>query len=585
MAAVKHAGTFDRYALRGFARCFPAPVRAVGLALALLLPALAAAQNTPPKPTLTVEARDASVLMKGSVTSDGGSPILRWEYQKKTTGSFGVSWTRIPYNDANTLNYIVSDLSNDTTYTFRARAVNANGEGLTSDEKTATPVVFPSKKAATPTIGTVGAVSSSGTLSVPWSWSDNECAIEGYRIQYRKSSEPHWRAAPNTARGGQYHIDLVSPEQYTFSTTTIIGPKTIGTGSGEDGVSLDRGVAYDVRIRVTPAGGKCNDFSEYSSTASSPAQNRAPTVASAIADQTVTVSGTTEVALGSVFSDPDNDALTLSASSGATHKATVSISGTTLTINGVAAGTTTITVTASDGNLSVSDTFNVKVNGAPTVASAIADQTVAVGGTTTVALGSVFSDPNDDTLTLTASSSATGTATVAINNNTLTITGVVVGTATITVTASDGSLSVSDTFEVTVTAQPVPNRAPVVAEAIADQSVMVDETTTVALASVFSDPDGDTLTLTASSGATDKATVSLSGTTLTITGIAAGTATITVTASDGSLSVTDTFDITVTTPPPPNRAPVVAERDSGPDGDGGRYDDGGAGLGVQRSGR
>ena len=277
--------------------------------------------------------------------------------------------------------------------------------------------------------------------------------------------------------------------------------------------------------------------------------NRAPVVANAIEDQTVAVDATATVALGSVFSDPDGDTLTLSASTSSAGTATVSLSGTTLSIEGVAAGTATVTVTASDpGGLEISTSFVVTVpNRAPVVANAIEDQTVAVDATETVALGSVFGDPDGDTLTLSASTSSAGTATVSLSGTTLSLTGVAAGTATVTVTASDpDGLEISTSFVVTV-----PNRAPVVANAIEDQTVAVDATETVALGSVFSDPDADTLTLSASTSSAGTATVSLSGTTLSLTGVAAGTATVTVTASDpDGLEISTSFVVTVTDPAP-----------------------------------
>ena len=71
-----------------------------------------------------------------------------------------------------------------------------------------------------------------------------------------------------------------------------------------------------------------------------------------------------------MFSDADNDALTITASSSDNGKATVSVAsdGSTLTLTGVAEGTATITVTADDGNGGnrFSDTFHRDggVNGA-----------------------------------------------------------------------------------------------------------------------------------------------------------------------------------------------------------------------------
>ena len=290
----------------------------------------------------------------------------------------------------------------------------------------------------------------------------------------------------------------------------------------------------------------------------------APAVASSIADIGSLIAGTSqEVALTSVFSDADNDTLTLSASSSATAVATVSVAtdSSKLTITGVAEGTATITVTArdSDGN-SVSDAFDVtvvKVNSAPTVASAIDDVTIVnESGTSEVSLSGVFTDADSDSLTVTTSSSDEKVATVSVSTDqaALTVTAKKRGTATITVTAKDGNGgSVEDSFTVTVKA------APVVASAIADVSELaVDATHEVSLSGVFSDADADSLTVTAGSSKDAVATVSVAAdqSGLTLTGKAAGTATITVTAqdSDGN-SASDAFDVTVIKA---NSAPTVA---------------------------
>ena len=77
----------------------------------------------------------------------------------------------------------------------------------------------------------------------------------------------------------------------------------------------------------------------------------------------------------------------------------------------------------------------------------------------------------------------------------------------------------------------------------------------LALQTAFSDPDGDTLTYSASSSDTGVATTSVSGSSLTITPVAAGTATVTVTATDpGSLTATQSISVTVIQP---NRAPTA----------------------------
>ena len=87
--------------------------------------------------------------------------------------------------------------------------------------------------------------------------------------------------------------------------------------------------------------------------------NRPPTVASAIGDLSdLTAGDTRDVSVSGVFSDLDGDALTITAGSSDDAVATVVVSAdqSTLTLTGVAEGTTTITVTAEDsGGDRVSD--------------------------------------------------------------------------------------------------------------------------------------------------------------------------------------------------------------------------------------
>ena len=286
-------------------------------------------------------------------------------------------------------------------------------------------------------------------------------------------------------------------------------------------------------------------------------QNRSPVAQGTIPAQTLTAGGSaTTVNVSSYFSDPDADALTYKASSNNTAVVTVSTLGSTVSITPVAVGSATITVTASDGALTATQTFTATVNAAnraPAAVGTIPAQTLTAGGTAaTVNVSSNFSDPDGDTLTYTATSSDTTVASVSVTSVTLTITPKTAGTATITVTASDGSLTATQTLTATVNAA---NRAPVAVGTIPAQTLTVGgSAATVNVSSKFSDPDGDTLTYTASSNDTAVATVSTAGATVTITPVAAGSATITATASDGSLTATQTFTATVTAA---NRAPVA----------------------------
>jgi len=304
----------------------------------------------------------------------------------------------------------------------------------------------------------------------------------------------------------------------------------------------------------------------------------APDVASPIADvDDLVVDATQDVSLSGTFSDADGDSLTITAASSDEAKATVTVAAdhSKLTLTGVAVGTATVTVTArdSDGN-TATDSFDVTVNApaqpepvvivipqtpqqnsqpqklanrAPTVANPVADATIDnESGTHEASLSGVFSDPDSDDLTITAASSDTSKATVAVasDHSSLTVSAKSRGTATITVTANDGNGgSVDDSFTVTV------KSAPVAASSIADVSALeVDATQEVSLSGVFSDADGDSLTITAASSDEGKVTVSVvsDGSKLTITGVAQGTATISVTARDsGGNTATDAFDVTV----------------------------------------
>ena len=68
--------------------------------------------------------------------SDGGTPILRYEYRlKEGRGAFG-EWIPIPDSapeEVNATGYTVGDLGNGTVYVFEMRAVNLVGEGRVSE--------------------------------------------------------------------------------------------------------------------------------------------------------------------------------------------------------------------------------------------------------------------------------------------------------------------------------------------------------------------------------------------------------------------------------------------------------------------
>ena len=332
------------------------------------------------------------------------------------------------------------------------------------------------------------------------------------------------------------------------SDTSVVSVSVSGTQ-----VTITRVGVGSATVTVTASDGELTASQTISVTVNA---NRAPIVVGPISSYGLLVGGRSARVDGSShFNDPDNNTLTYTASSSDTDVATVSVSGRYISITPVLVGSATITVTASDGELTATKTSSVTVttapgaNRAPIVVGTIPAQTLLFGGSpVTVDVSSNFSDPDNHTLTYTVTSSSTSVATVSVSGSQVTITAVASGSATITVTASDGELTVSQTISVTVT-----NRAPVAVGTIDDQTLTVGgSSATIDVSGNFNDPDNDTLTYTASSSNTSVATLSMSGSEITITAAGKGSATITVTASDGELTVSQTISVTVT-----NRAPVA----------------------------
>ena len=281
--------------------------------------------------------------------------------------------------------------------------------------------------------------------------------------------------------------------------------------------------------------------------------NRSPEPVGTIPDETVEVGDPVTVDLSSYFTDPDGDPLSYTARSSNTRVATVSVSGSTVTITAVARGTADITITATDPEgLSATQTFESTVpNRRPEPVGTIPDETIDVDEELTVDLSSYFTDPDGDDLTYTASSSRTNVARVSVSGSALTITARAAGRATITITARDPE-GLTASQRATVTVQQ-PNRAPQPVGAIPAQTLDLNATRSINVSQYFTDPDGDQLTYGTTSSNTSVATVTVLGSTVTITARAPGSATITITARDPEgLTATQLAGVTVRQP---NRAP------------------------------
>ncbi|HSX51193.1 MAG TPA: putative Ig domain-containing protein [Cellvibrio sp.] len=352
------------------------------------------------------------------------------------------------------------------------------------------------------------------------------------------------RAAINTALAT---LTFNPTANYTGSAVLSLTTSDLGnTGSG--GIKTD---SDTVNITLAPV-------------------NDAPTVANPIPDQNATEDLPFSFQFASnTFNDIDASTTLVYSTSAlpswlSFNAATRTFSGTPLNAH---VGPVSITVTASDGALSVSDTFVITVantNDAPVVANLIPNQNATEDSPFSFQFASnTFMDPDPGvpnlTYTATLGNNSALPGWLSFDAATRTFSGTPlnanVGTISVKVTASDPSGAVAfDIFDITVANT---NDAPVVANPIADQNATEDQPFSFTFASnTFVDPDPGSTTLTyaaqlAGGGALpawltfNSATRSFSGTpTNGDTDV-----TIEVIASDGALSVSDTFAITITNVP------------------------------------
>jgi hypothetical protein len=217
----------------------------------------------------------------------------------------------------------------------------------------------------------------------------------------------------------------------------------------------------------------------------------------------------------------------------------------------------TITLRAVNNNCSffvflcAVQTFDITVVGAANqspvvVAPGLADRSIQVGQPVSIDVATAFADPDGNVLTFSQSGlPASLTLSGNVISGTPTVADVASSPYTVTVTAADGQNgTASDVFALTITQNQPPT---VVAPGIPDRSVNEGESLSLNVASAFTDPDSDPLTLSVSGL---PAAFGLAGG--FITGVATGALvqgspyTVTVTANDGrGGTVSDPFRLTI----------------------------------------
>ncbi|MCY3698535.1 MAG: Ig-like domain-containing protein [Gemmatimonadetes bacterium] len=395
------------------------------------------------------------------------------------------------------------------------------------------------------------------TVTVAASDADGAGAEQSFQITVpNREPEAVGTLPPRTLAAGETELVVVSPYfrdpdddalTYTAASSNAAVAAVAVSGDSVAVTALAKGLAT---VTVTARDGQ-GLIAEQRFEVTVP--NRAPAAGDAIPAQALFRGETATVDASAHFRDPDGDPLSYSATSSRHEIAAVTVSGATLTIEAVAAGVATVTVTASDPDgARAEQRFEVTVpNRTPEAIDMLPPRTLAVGEMESVVVSPYFRDPDGDALTYAAASSNADVATVTVSGDTVLITALAKGLATVTVTATDGEgLTAQQSFEVTV-----PNRAPEAVDLLPPRTIAVGETKSVVVSAYFRDPDGDVLTYTAASSNPDVATVSVSGDSVTVTALAKGLATITVTATDGEGPTAEQrFEVTV-----PNRAPEAGD--------------------------
>jgi hypothetical protein len=180
-------------------------------------------------------------------------------------------------------------------------------------------------------------------------------------------------------------------------------------------VTATRAGIATVRVQVTDNRGG-NAETSFLVTVTAPVDNNNPPNIIPIPSQVLTAGSTINVPLS--ISDPDGDSFDFSVQSAAPTivQASRATTGSSITLQGLQAGSTTVTITATDvGGRTSTTVFSAVVtprtpaNNLPVITT-IPSQSIEVGETRTIPLS--ISDPDGDPITFTVESSATSVLTV-----------------------------------------------------------------------------------------------------------------------------------------------------------------------------
>ncbi|MCL1823504.1 MAG: fibronectin type III domain-containing protein [Oscillospiraceae bacterium] len=163
----------------------------------------------------------------------GGSYITRYEYSYGVKGGYTEYWQEVPFSGNSTTSHIVNYLDNGVEYTFEVRAVNANGDGITSGRKDAIPstsaISAPLSFTVTP---------GDGAVILSWSPPQNTGGntITKYQFSYGEINAAgtytaSWRDIPNSTADTRNHTvpALTNGKNYAFEVRAVSNSVNSGT--------------------------------------------------------------------------------------------------------------------------------------------------------------------------------------------------------------------------------------------------------------------------------------------------------------------------------------------------------------------
>ena len=173
--------------------------------------------------------------------TDGGSPVIRYEYRQKADGADFGEWTAVPDSgtgEDNQAAHRAGDLANGTQYTLEVRAVNNAHPGPASNQASATPRVIRAPKA--PRDHHVS--SGDGQVVAQWAAPDDDGGRPVLRYEYCLNGagvcESTWTTVPAPTPGavnqdGRGYLAVSTPNS-TYTQIRVRAVNTLGAGPERD---------------------------------------------------------------------------------------------------------------------------------------------------------------------------------------------------------------------------------------------------------------------------------------------------------------------------------------------------------------